>query len=390
MATFSADGIRVNIELYQKKLELLKEEKLRNFDLTEQSSPNFTEKRRVYCSKLEHLIEKRLLDAREKAKIVLEPRLNSKNSKATAYDPYELLGLDGGKLTNKQEYLESVKNKTGNNLAQASDSQDPYMEDGKLDWSKLYENPNIPLVVDAGCGSGKFLMRFAWEGENGNSTFAKMNFLGIEIRKGLVDQAMQDRTKLGYQGNVYYLHTEFDEEFVMKQLKYYPGTIEMFCCQMPDPRFKKNMKRRGKKKLTTQRIIRKSLVEALGSVLDPAKGIIYISSEYEEVMLQMNQCILSDNSHYFRLATVEEIERLYFGQSTNYDKVSEKNLFPNNLVSNPFGCETERELFLRANRQDSMIYRLVAHVKSKQECNNVSDSATAGSILQVANIQLND
>ena len=197
---------------------------------------------------------------------------------------------------------------------------------------------------------------------------------------------MHDRTKLGYQGNVYYLHTEFDEEFVMKQLKHYPGTIEIFCCQMPDPRFKKNMKRRGRKKLTMQRIIRKSLVAALGTVLDPAKGIMYISSEYEEVMLQMRECILNDNSHCFRVATVEEIERLYFGQSTKYDKVSdEKSLSPNNLVSNPFGCETERELFLRANRQDSNIYRLVAHVKNDQE-----DDATVDSISQVADMQLND
>ena len=387
MATFSADAIRLNIESYKKKLEILKEDKLRKFDIAERSSPNYAEKRRAYCSKLENLIEKRLLDAKEKANIVLEPvHSATKKSKEIAYNPYEVLGIDDGKLTNKQEYLESVKNKVGIHCAQTSDSRDSYINDGKLDWSKVYENPNNPLIIDAGCGSGKFLMRFAWEGKNGNSTFSKKNFLGIEIRKGLVDQAMQDRSKLGYQENVYYLHAEFDEEFVMEQLEHYPGTIEIFCCQMPDPRFEKNMRRRGRKKLTMQRIIRKSLVAALGTVLDPVKGIMYISSEYEEVMLHMRECILSDNSHCFRVATMEEIKRLYFGQSTKYDKVSdEKSLSPNNLVSNPFGCETERELFLRVNRQDSNIYRLVAHIKNDQEHDAIVDS-----ISQVADMQLND
>ena len=66
MATFSADAIRLNIESYKKKLEILKEDKLRKFDIAERSSPNYAEKRRAYCSKLENLIEKRLLDAKEK------------------------------------------------------------------------------------------------------------------------------------------------------------------------------------------------------------------------------------------------------------------------------------------------------------------------------------
>ena len=70
----------------------------------------------------------------------------------------------------------------------------------------------------------------------------------------------------------------------------------------------KKYETKGRKKLTMQRIIRKSLVAALGTVLDPAKGIMYISSEYEEVMLQMRECILNDNSHCFRVATMEEIE----------------------------------------------------------------------------------
>ena len=73
----------------------------------------------------------------------------------------------------------------------------------------MFENPNLPLVIDAGCGSGKFLLRFAWEGNinnnnnnNNNDISIKnnnMNFLGIEIRKGLVDIAMNYRNTLGYE-----------------------------------------------------------------------------------------------------------------------------------------------------------------------------------------------
>ena len=70
----------------------------------------------------------------------------------------------------------------------------------------------------------------------------------------------------------------------MKQLKHYPGTIEIFVANAGSDL--KKYETKGRKKLTTQRIIRKSLVAALGTVLDPVKGM-YISSEYEEVMLQM-------------------------------------------------------------------------------------------------------
>ena len=63
----------------------------------------------------------------------------------------------------------------------------------KINWGKLFSVPDRPLVIDAGCGPGKFLLRFAWEGVARDHAISNLNFLGIEIRRGLVDMAMRYR-----------------------------------------------------------------------------------------------------------------------------------------------------------------------------------------------------
>lgn len=54
---------------------------------------------------------------------------------------------------------------------------------GSLDWTKVYADPGLPLVVDIGCGYGRFPIKYAHEidGEN---------VLGLEIRAPLVERAV--------------------------------------------------------------------------------------------------------------------------------------------------------------------------------------------------------
>ena len=364
MATFTADDVNKQIELYREKLEQLKIKKLKKYDNINNNSNNEKE-REAYIEKLDNIIETRIIDAESKANKLLQSQNN-----VNKYNPYKVLNLsDDKKLKKKQEYHN--KNNNNSNATNNNNLNKDTTTTSSIKWSQLFENPNLPLVIDAGCGSGKFLLRFAWEGNinnnnNNNDISIKnnnMNFLGIEIRKGLVDIAMNYRNTLGYEKNVCYIHSEFNTKFILENLSKYPGKVNILCCQMPDPRFKKNMKRRGKKKLTLERIIQPSLVSAIGTVLDPINGVVYVSSEYEEVHLDMKECFL--NNKKFRLANMTEINELYFARnSSQYHTCSEANTESTNLISNPFGCETERELYLRENKQNMKIWRMVFHLNN--------------------------
>jgi len=373
MATLTINDVERQIESYRIKLQTLKIGKLKKFDARKNNKVS----REEFIEHIDSIIEARVADAEDKAQ-----KLICAHNDATKYDPYRVLNLSGDdKFNHKQEYLSNTskdrelslnkKNVNNNNNSNNSSSDTIKTPGTNIDWSQVFENPNNPLIIDAGCGHGKFLLRFAWEGQNGKQqTIAKdKNYLGIEIRQGLVDIATNYRNKLGYQNNVSYIHAEFNTNFVLENLAKYPGRIEILCCQMPDPRFKKNMKRHGKKKLTVTRIIQPSLVSALATVLDPVNGVIYISSEYEEVHIDMKTCILNNGN--FRLANMDEINNLYFSKySSTYSACSEPNITPEKLISNPFGCETERELYLRENKKGNHIWRMVFHTERKNIDNN--------------------
>ena len=58
-----------------------------------------------------------------------------------------MLGIDDGKLTNKQEYLESVKNKVGIHCAQTSDSRDSYIKMENLTGQRYMRIQIIPSLL---------------------------------------------------------------------------------------------------------------------------------------------------------------------------------------------------------------------------------------------------
>lgn len=59
-----------------------------------------------------------------------------------------------------------------------------------VDWEKVYTIPTQPLHLDIGCGKGRFLLSMATLEPN-------WNFLGLEIREPLVQEANHWRHELG-------------------------------------------------------------------------------------------------------------------------------------------------------------------------------------------------
>jgi tRNA (guanine-N7-)-methyltransferase len=51
-----------------------------------------------------------------------------------------------------------------------------------LKWQETFEDPSLPLIIDLGCGSGRFLMVLQ---KQHSIVQKKYNYLGIEIRKAV-------------------------------------------------------------------------------------------------------------------------------------------------------------------------------------------------------------
>ncbi|REJ75256.1 MAG: tRNA (guanosine(46)-N7)-methyltransferase TrmB [Acidobacteria bacterium] len=116
-----------------------------------------------------------------------------------------------------------------------------------LDLEEVFEDPEAPLFLDIGCARGRFILEMARV--NGSN-----NFLGVEIREPLVDDANAIRNEEGL-GNLHYefCNATFDLEVLLSELP--EGWLKTVAIQFPDPWFKKRHAKR--------RIVKESLVETL-------------------------------------------------------------------------------------------------------------------------------
>ena len=138
------------------------------------------------------------------------------------------------------------------------------------DWTKIYDNPQQPLHLDIGCARGRFLYELAPQQPD-------WNFLGLEIRQSLVDEANQwrDRDNLS---NLHYLYGNINvmSEALFQSLP--QGCLKRISIQFPDPWFKKRHHKR--------RVVQPELVEDLARFLAP-DGEIFLQSDVEEVAREM-------------------------------------------------------------------------------------------------------
>ena len=179
-------------------------------------------------------------------------------------------------------------------------------------WQEVYALCDRPIHLDIGCARGKFLLDMAQQ-------YPETNFLGIEIRKPLVESANQIKDELGL-ANLHYLFGNINSSAKPLLSSLPESSLKTISVQFPDPWFKKKHHKR--------RVIQPELVKILVDYLIP-EGQIFLQSDIEEVAIQMRDRFGGD-------------ERLIRQHSTWLD-------------TNPLAVPTERELYVL--KQNLPVYR---------------------------------
>ncbi|MGJ5674274.1 MAG: tRNA (guanosine(46)-N7)-methyltransferase TrmB [Nostochopsis sp.] len=184
-----------------------------------------------------------------------------------------------------------------------------------LDWEKVYFQPNQPLHLDIGCARGQFLLQLA-------QIEPSWNFLGLEIREPLVDQANRARDELGLQ-NLHYLFCNVNNS-LRSLLSTLPiGSLQRVSIQFPDPWFKNRHAKR--------RVVQPELVAELSDYLIPG-GMVFLQSDIEFIAREMCD----------RFAIYPSFQRQGSGEW---------------LAENPLPVSTEREI--ATQKKGESVYRAV-------------------------------
>lgn len=137
------------------------------------------------------------------------------------------------------------------------------------DWSQVFAQPQ-PLHLDIGCARGQFLLDMA-------QVQPEWNFLGIEIRETVVNQALAARQELGLT-NVYFLFCNANNSLRPLLASLPAGTLHRASIQFPDPWFKKRHQKR--------RVVQPEVVTVLAEYLVPG-GTVFLQSDVEAVEVDM-------------------------------------------------------------------------------------------------------
>lgn len=177
--------------------------------------------------------------------------------------------------------------------------------------ANVFADPDLPLHLDIGCARGRFILNMA-------EIEPRWNFLGVEIREPLVDEA----NRLAYESERQNLHYVFSNAmlFLGKLLSEIPaGRLQTVTIQFPDPWFKKKHAKR--------RMVNAELVDAVARHL-AWNGRIFVQTDIE--------CLAAEMFEVFR-----------------YDE----RLTEMPVNENPFAVKTEREIAVEA--KELPIYRSV-------------------------------
>jgi tRNA (guanine-N7-)-methyltransferase len=134
-------------------------------------------------------------------------------------------------------------------------------------WDTYYADPDQPLYLDIGCARGRFLLDLS-------QLHPEWNFLGIEIRQSLVEQANLIRDRWGLRN----LHYAFANANIAVQSLCPRNSLSGAFIQFPDPWFKRRQQKR--------RLVQSSLVEDLAVCLRPG-GFVFLQSDLLELAQQM-------------------------------------------------------------------------------------------------------
>ncbi len=151
------------------------------------------------------------------------------------------------------------------------------------DWSTVFADPTRPLWLDIGCGRGYFVEQMAQLARDSpTATGGDRNFLGVEIREPLVEQANARREALQLTNLAYlFYNANVGLRDLLNSLP--TGVLDRVSIQFPDPWFKKRHQKR--------RVVQPDLVAALADTLPPG-GEVFLQSDIEAVAQEMGDRFL--------------------------------------------------------------------------------------------------
>jgi tRNA (guanine-N7-)-methyltransferase len=184
------------------------------------------------------------------------------------------------------------------------------------DWQAIYAIPTQALHLDIGCARGRFLLAMA-------ELKPDWNFLGLEIREPLVDEANYYRDRQGLR-NLHYLfsNANYSLHSILSSLP--PNVLQLVSIQFPDPWFKRRHQKR--------RVVQPELVHDLATFLAPG-GSVFLQSDVLAVATEMRDRILAHPAFHV--------------QSKGW------------LADNPLPTSTERER--STQKKGESVYRLLIH-----------------------------
>ena len=138
------------------------------------------------------------------------------------------------------------------------------------DWGQVYADLSQPLHLDIGCGKGRFSLQMA-------QIKPGWNFLGLEIREPLVEQAIGWRDELRLT-NLHYLFCNANNSLSPLLASLPMGSLQRVSIQFPDPWFKRKHQKR--------RVVQPEIVAAVATYLAKG-GELFVQSDVLEVEQEM-------------------------------------------------------------------------------------------------------
>lgn len=156
----------------------------------------------------------------------------------------------------------------------------PYyrQEPQPIDLAAIFADPTRPLLLDIGCARGRFLLKMAAESPD-------WNYLGVEIREPLVDEA----NRLANEANLTNLHYTFCNAmlFIDKLIAEIPdGVLQQVTIQFPDPWFKRKHSKR--------RMVNEEMVDCLAKKL-ATDGNVFVQTDIEFLADEMFELFRADD-----------------------------------------------------------------------------------------------
>jgi SAM-dependent methyltransferase len=189
--------------------------------------------------------------------------------------------------------------------------------------SQAFSSPQLPLVLDLGCGYGASLLALAAAAADGNSC-ARMNFLGVDMNPRSLSYARGITARWGLQGSCCFLEADSDAA-LERVAETYLGPLALAMVSFPTP-FASTLRpgARGNAQLpgVAQFMLRPALLQKLRRVLRRrhwalprgAAPALYIQSNVEEVAVAMKEMVGASGAEgvpgrRWRVASLPEMKR---------------------------------------------------------------------------------